>query len=139
MEVCVLVDMNCSRCKCGHETSPEVVSNSTLHISMGIVLQLLFYDSTSLGPCGHRLFGDRVSSIQVIHSKTLFFLQGSLLTTFTFAPMDSYSITRYDYQGSFIVVIQHYGWKMSVSLCYSSNNCKHFWISRIRCSHDSLK
>ena len=36
---------------------------------MGIVLQLLFYDSTSLGPCGHRLFGDRVSSIQDIHSR----------------------------------------------------------------------
>ena len=55
--------MKYSRCRCGHEASPEVVSNATLHLSMGVVLQLLFYDSTSLGPCGHRLFGDRVRYI----------------------------------------------------------------------------
>ncbi len=53
--------VNHSRCKCGHESSPEVVSGATLRLSMGVVLQLLFYDTTSLGPCGHRLFGDRVS------------------------------------------------------------------------------
>lgn len=49
-----------SRCKCGQEASPEVVSRATLQLSMGVVLQLLFYDTTSTGPCGHRLFRDRV-------------------------------------------------------------------------------
>lgn len=74
-----------SRCKCGQEASPEVVSRATLQLSMGVVLQLLFYDTTSTGPCGHRLFRDR----------TLFFLRGSVLTTFAFAPMAPYSITCY--------------------------------------------
>ena len=47
--------VNHSRCKCGHESSPEVVSGATLRLSMGVVLQLLFYDTTSLGPCGDRV------------------------------------------------------------------------------------
>ena len=54
-----------SRCKCGQETSPEVVSQSTLFLSMGVVLQLFFYDTCSKGPCGHSLFFDRVF---IIHS-----------------------------------------------------------------------
>ena len=45
------------------ETSPEVVSQSTLFLSMGVVLQLFFYDTCSKGPCGHSLFFDRVFMI----------------------------------------------------------------------------
>ena len=38
-----------------------MLSQSTLYLSMGVVLQLLFYDSCSKAPCGHNLFRDRVS------------------------------------------------------------------------------
>ena len=49
-----------SRCKCGQETTPEVLGQASLYLSMGVVLQLLFYDDFSKAPCGHNLFRDRV-------------------------------------------------------------------------------
>ncbi|KAK8800903.1 hypothetical protein WA588_001734, partial [Blastocystis sp. NMH] len=74
-----------SRCSCGQETSPEVMSKASLRLSMGVVLQLLFYEDVSTGPCGHKLFRNR----------TLFFLQGNILTTFTLETMNTYGITSY--------------------------------------------
>ena len=50
-----------SRCKCGQETTPEVLGQSSQYLSMGVVLQLLFYDDLSKAPSGHNLFRDRVS------------------------------------------------------------------------------
>ena len=55
-----------SRCKCGQETLPEVVSNEVLFLSVGVVLQLIFYDTDSKGPCGHSLFHDRVCGMRLL-------------------------------------------------------------------------
>ena len=38
-----------------------MVSNEVLFLSVGVVLQLIFYDTDSKGPCGHSLFHDRVA------------------------------------------------------------------------------
>ena len=60
LEVGVVDRSENSRCSCGQETSPEVMSKASLRLSMGVVLQLLFYEDVSTGPCGHKLFRNRV-------------------------------------------------------------------------------